>query len=182
MTIRSTFAKSGLAAAIAAMTLTGALAEPMAASAQTSAYDSQSGTYYNPCQRDKTNRQIAGGLLGAIGGAVIGSNLAHGGGRDGGAVIGGIAGAAGGAALGGATAACDPNQYDQTADPAPPPPPPPPGYGDRYGQPGDPAYDDRGYDHRCAMVESRVFFPDGSIERDRVQACRDPNGRWYVAE
>jgi hypothetical protein len=179
MTPRSTIARGGFAAAVAAMILAGAVAAPQAASAQPSAYDSDAGTYYNPCQRDKTNREVAGGVLGAIGGAVIGSNLAHGGGRDGGALIGGALGAAGGAAVGGATAACDPDPYYPTNGA---PPPPPPGYGDRYGQPYDQRYDDRDAARHCAMVESRVYFPDGSVERDQVQACRDHAGHWYVAE
>jgi hypothetical protein len=179
MTLRLTLAKGGFAAAVAAMTLAGAVAAPQAASAQPTAYDARTGTYYDPCKRDKTNREIAGGVLGAIGGAVIGSNLAHGGGRDGGAVIGGVVGAAGGAAVGGATAACDSDTYYTTG--GPPPPPPPPAYDDRYGQ----RYDDRAYDdrddHRCAMVESRVYFPDGSIDRGQVRACRD-HGEWRVVD
>jgi hypothetical protein len=175
MTLRMTLAKGSFAAAVAAMALTGAIAAPQAASAQSTAYDARTGTYYDPCRRDKTNREIAGGVLGAIGGAVIGSNLAHGGGRDGGAVIGGVVGAAGGAAVGGATAACDSDHYYRTS--APPPPPPPPAYDDRYGQ----RYEDRDYGHRCAMVESRTYFPDGTIEREQVQACRD-HGQWRVVD
>ncbi len=171
MSLRSSIGKASFAAAVAAMTLAGAVAAPGAASAQQSAYDEQTGTYYNPCQRDKTDREVAGGVLGAIGGAVLGSNLAHGGGRTGGALIGGAVGAAGGAAVGGATAACDPNQYNQTSGP-------PPAYDDRYDAP----YDDADRDHRCAMVESRVYFPDGSIQRDRVEACRDRHGHWRVTD
>jgi hypothetical protein len=46
------------------------------------------------CHDRKANSATAGTLLGGIAGAVIGSNLASGGGRTGGAVIGGVAGAA----------------------------------------------------------------------------------------
>ena len=182
---RLTIAKGGFAVATAAMTLAGLFVAPQAASAQQTAYDSRTGAYYDPCARDKTNREVAGGLLGAIGGAVIGSNLARGGGRTGGAVIGGAVGAAAGAGIGGATAACnsDPGYAEAAnAPPPPPPPPPPPGYDDRgYGNPG---YDDPGPGYRrgCAMVESRVYFPDGTIERDQVRACRDYDGHWRVTE
>ena len=61
------------------MTLAGAIAAPQVASAQDQPYQS-----YQDCKQDQTNRAIACGVLGAIGGAVIGSNVAHGGGRDGG--------------------------------------------------------------------------------------------------
>jgi hypothetical protein len=180
MTIRLTIAKGSFAAAVAAMTLAGALAAPQVASAQQTAYDARTGTYYDPCQRDKTNREIAGGVLGAIGGAVIGSNLAHGGGRDGGAVIGGVVGAAGGAAVGGATAACDSARYDDNQGYNGPPPPPPPQYDDRYNDPRYPA--SRPYEGDCTNVESRVYFPDGTVERDQVRACRGGDGHWFVAE
>lgn len=49
------------------------------------------------CMREEANRSTGGALLGGILGAVIGSNLASGGGRTGGAIIGGAAGAAIGA-------------------------------------------------------------------------------------
>jgi hypothetical protein len=173
----SIFARGVLAAAAAA-TVLGVL--PQAAAAQP-AYDDQGydGQPYNdPCQHEQTNREIAGGLLGGIAGAVIGSNVASGGGRTGGALIGGAVGAVGGAAVGGATTDCQPGPvaYDQG------PPPPPPGYDDRNGPP--PGYDDRDAPPPppCATVEDRVYFPDGSIQRGSVRACRDPNGRWYVAQ
>lgn len=49
------------------------------------------------CMRAEANRTTGGALLGGILGAVIGSNLASGGGRTGGAIIGGVAGSAIGA-------------------------------------------------------------------------------------
>jgi hypothetical protein len=49
------------------------------------------------CQRAEANRTTGGAILGGILGAVIGSNLASGGGRTGGAIIGGVGGAALGA-------------------------------------------------------------------------------------
>jgi surface antigen len=181
MSIRLTIAKGGFAAAALAMTLAGALAAPQVASAQDQPYQS-----YQDCKQDQTNRAIAGGVLGAIGGAVIGSNVAHGGGRDGGALLGGAVGAAGGAAIAHSTKNCD--GYYDAGGPPPPPPPPPPGYYDNgpppgYGQGYDNGYrgDYDGRYLRCSMVETRTFFPDGSTQRDEVRACRASDGHWYVA-
>jgi hypothetical protein len=46
------------------------------------------------CHDDKKSNEVGGALLGGIAGAVIGSNVARGGGREGGAIIGGVGGAA----------------------------------------------------------------------------------------
>jgi hypothetical protein len=184
MTIRLITAKGAFAAAAAAMTLAGVFATPQVASAQPSGYDGQGASYSDTCAQNKTNRQVAGGVIGAIGGAVLGSNLASGGGRTGGALIGGAVGAAAGAGIGGATATCDDQYYDQASN-GPPPPPPPPGYDDRDNGYRDGGYRggyDNGVPPGCAMVESRVRFPDGSIERDPVQACRGPDGHWRLAQ
>ena len=187
MSVRLTIAKGAFAAAVGAMTLAGAVAAPVAASAQPY-YDN--GGYSDPCAQDKTNRAVAGGILGAIGGAVIGSNLAHGSSRTGAAVLGGAVGAAGGAAIGHSTSTCD-KYYSSDA---------PPAYsynqqyydnngyddGDRYGgQYGgqyDNRYDNRAYQPRCTQVWSQVWFPDGTTQRDQVRACRDSDGRWRVAD
>jgi hypothetical protein len=59
------------------------------------------------CRSKKQGNTVAGGLLGGIAGAVIGSNLAHGGGRTGGAVIGGVGGAAAGATIAHGATHCD---------------------------------------------------------------------------
>jgi hypothetical protein len=59
------------------------------------------------CRNKKNGNTAAGAILGGIAGAVIGSNLAHGGGREGGAIIGGVAGAAGGSAIARGTVHCD---------------------------------------------------------------------------
>ena len=53
------------------------------------------------CQQTKHQDQTTGGVIGALAGAVIGSNLAaHGGGRTGGALLGAAAGAAVGSNIG----------------------------------------------------------------------------------
>ncbi len=82
---------------------------PPAAPAQR-AYDQQGGYYYNGCERDQNGRAIGGGLVGAVGGAVLGSNVASRKVRDEGAILGGVVGAIVGSQIGRSTAACDTNQ------------------------------------------------------------------------
>ena len=36
------------------------------------------------------------------------------------------------------------------------------------------------YRRECATVEDRVYFPDGTVQRGNVRACRDYSGRWHV--
>ena len=62
---------------------------------------------HRDCRREKSNNGTAGALLGGIAGAVIGSNLASGGGRTGGAIIGGVGGAALGNGIAKGQATCD---------------------------------------------------------------------------
>jgi hypothetical protein len=75
------------------------------------------------CLRAEANRSTGGAIIGGILGAVIGSNLASGGGRTGGAVIGGAAGAALGANIAKNSESACPQGYVMRAN-APPPPPP----------------------------------------------------------
>jgi len=165
MSSRSTFAKGLMAVAASATALTGFMAAPTAASAQD--YPPPG---YNQCQQSTTNGQVGGALLGALAGAALGSNVARGGGRTGGAVIGGVAGAAVGSSIGGSAAANNcaaqngpgpgPAYYD--APPPPPPPPPPP---------------------QCGPAETRIHYPDGSVQSFRSRACRDPyNGVWHIVQ
>ena len=113
------------------------------------AYDNGYGP--TPCQQAKRSNSTAGTLFGGILGAVIGSNLAHGGGRTGGAVIGGLAGAAIGSNVARSSAdnspVCEGGQYAYA------PPPPPPEYrrhdryaDDGYGPPPPPQYRRHHYD------------------------------------
>ena len=51
------------------------------------------------CHDEKKGNEVGGALLGGIAGAVIGSNVARGGGREGGAIIGGVGGAALGSSI-----------------------------------------------------------------------------------
>jgi len=155
-------AKRAISIAAAAMTLSGVLSATLATPA---AAQPAEGYYYNPCQQDQNNRAVAGGLLGAATGALIGNSVASGGGRTGGTIIGGLAGAAVGAKIGQSTAACGngpppaPAGYYQDEPPPPPPPPPPP---------------------QCGRAMERITYPDGSLQTYWARACTTPDGRWYI--
>lgn len=84
-------------AALTAMLAVSAVASPVLAQ-DYGDYRDQAGY---ACQQTKHQSQTTGGILGALAGAVIGSNLAaHGGGRTGGALLGAAAGAAVGSNIG----------------------------------------------------------------------------------
>ncbi len=102
------------AAAMAAIVAAGSLATPSFAQDYGS-YGYDNG-YRNPCQQAQHDSGTGGGVLGALAGAVIGSNLAaHSGGRPGGAILGAMAGAAIGNNIGRASAkqsgVCDGADY-----------------------------------------------------------------------
>ena len=59
--------------------------------------DDQARRAREACHDEKKGNEVGGAVLGGIAGAVLGSNVARGGGRTGGAVIGGVGGAALGA-------------------------------------------------------------------------------------
>jgi hypothetical protein len=75
--------------AVAAVGLTAAAAPALA-----QARDYRGYGYDDGCQGRIHNNGTTGALLGGVAGALIGSNVAHGGGRTGGALIGAAAGAA----------------------------------------------------------------------------------------
>jgi Glycine zipper 2TM domain len=101
-------------AAVAALTL-GAVAAPMAASAQSYGYSQNYGTgayapsydynrypqqSYDPCARERQGRTGAGAVIGGGAGAVIGSQLAARGRRTEGSILGGVVGAVIGSQVG----------------------------------------------------------------------------------
>ncbi len=105
------FAKSALAGVAGIMALSAAAAIPSFASAQSGYYgQSYNNGYYDPCRRSSTNRSTTGGLIGALAGAAIGSNVAARNARTEGAVLGGLIGAAAGAKIGQSSAACSPGR------------------------------------------------------------------------
>lgn len=102
----SIFTKAGLAGLMA---LTAVATAPTFAAAQSSTYYGSRSYDYDPCRRDMVGRSTTGGVLGALAGAAIGSNVAGRGVRKEGAVLGALAGAAVGAGIGRSSAACRPD-------------------------------------------------------------------------
>lgn len=156
--------------------------------------------YYDQCVRDRRQRQVAGGVVGAIVGLAAGRGVASRGVRSEGGALGAVLGAAVGAGVGGSTAACEPGYaqpYGQQSYGQPYPADYGSGYGyddrydDRYRR--DYGYDDRGYaepvrDYRyentdqCRLVESNIRLPDGRVENRYVRACPDGDGRYRVVD
>jgi hypothetical protein len=174
MTKSSTFAKGALAAAAGLVALS--------AAASASAQPGPGYSNYDPCRREANDRGVTGGLLGAAGGAVVGSQLAARGHRTDGSLLGGVIGAIAGASIGHSSAACEngppppPPSYGEAPPPPPPPPPPsayyqpePPPYAGAqyYGPPPPPAYVQRDavwvygrHGMRFRVIEDRIG-PDG---------------------
>jgi len=199
----SKFAKSTVAAAVAAMALSAGLAAPVAAQAQP-----YGGAYYDPCQRDQTQRGVIGALIGGALGATLGSQVAASGHRTDGSLLGCGLGAVGGAVVGNRSAACGRgSQYYPNAAPPPPPPPPPQAYYEgpparmydapppyRYGRFDDDrwAYGPRGERFRiaerppgpdgCTLAESPIYMPDGRVQKRFVRVCMDSRGRYQVVD
>ncbi|MFI4967014.1 MAG: glycine zipper 2TM domain-containing protein [Caulobacterales bacterium] len=205
MTTSSTFAKSALAAAA------GLLALGAATAAAAQAYEGPGYGNYDPCRREASNRGVTGGLLGAAGGAVLGSQFAARGHRTDGSLLGGVVGAIAGAAIGHSCAACNTAPPAPSYDEAPPPPPPPapsayyqpepePYGAAEYDSPPPPyaqhdavwAYgrhgmrfrviEDRAGPDGCTVAESPVYRPDGRIDRRFVHVCPDDRGRYHVVD
>lgn len=207
------FAKSALAGCAGIMALSAAAAIPSFASAQSGYYgQSYDSGYYDPCRRSSSNRGTTGGLIGALAGAAIGSNVAARNARTEGAVLGGLVGAVAGAKIGKDSAACTPNRqssyyggsqygsndgyygstggyygggYDN-------------GYAARtydYDRSGyyDQAYDRRGNSYSvstqggvgadgCSLAESPIYLPDGRVQKRFVRVCQDSQGRYQVVD
>jgi hypothetical protein len=167
---KSSCAKGVLAAAA------GLTALAVAASASAQPYQGS----YDPCQREASNRGVTGGLLGAAGGAVVGSQVAASGHRSDGSLLGGVIGAIAGAAIGHSSAACN------TAPPPPPtyrdapPPPPPPGPQAYYPPPPPPPEAEYGpaeYGPPPAYAERETWVYGRHGVRFRVVADRmEPDG------
>lgn len=197
---QSNFSKGVLASLAAVTALTAGVSAPTFASAQ-GYYDR--GYAYDPCQRERTNRGVGAGIIGALAGAAIGSNVAARNARTEGAVLGGVVGAVGGSAIGRSSAACergyttaprtsyyqerDHGYYDNR-------------YGDRYSYERNryaPAYSDYAYDGRgnsyvvtdrpptadgCTLAESPIYLPDGRVQKRFVRVCADASGRYQVVD
>lgn len=180
-----------LAAAFAATTLMAA--QPAAAQNYNSYHDAHVAPQ-EYCQQQRNNRTATGALIGAIGGAVLGSQAAARGHRSDGSLLGGVVGAAAGAAIGRSSAnqACrapvqgsyDPyygrpqysGGYGQQ-----------PYYGDDRDLEGGPyrqssyGYGDDRYARNggeCRWGEQVMRDPDGYEYRENVYMCRGRDGVW----
>lgn len=199
MNFRSTFAKSALAGVAGVMALGAAAAVPTFAAAQSAGYYGNGG-YYDPCQRDTTNRSTVGALVGGALGAVVGSNAAARNARTEGALLGGALGALGGGVVGNRSAACN-NGYR-----APPRAAYAPSYNtgaNNYAQPYNdgyyaptnqyrpaPVYRGDNYNvtqapaatDGCSLAESPIYLPDGRTQKRFVRVCPDANGNYQVVD
>jgi hypothetical protein len=163
MSVRNSFAKTALMAAAGMMAFTAVATAPTFAAAQSAAgrYDSQSGTYYDPCQRDQTNRATFGGILGALAGAAIGKSSAacdsQGAPRS--------AYNSGGSQPYYSQGAYRHRDYDDrdeqvtVVEEAPPP-----------------------SADRCTLAESPIYLPDGRVQKRFVRVCQDSSGRYQVVD
>jgi len=124
-----------------------------------------------PCNRNSST--VTGGLIGALAGAVLGSNIAGRGDRTEGAVLGGIAGAVVGGAVGNANDRykCDARgpyfSYDETMP-----------YREgrsRYSSAYDPSYYER---QRCRLAAAPVDAYGRDVRYVRV--CPDSEGRYRI--
>ncbi len=130
----------------------------------------------NPCEQRRSNNQVAGGLIGALAGAALGSNVAASGVRTEGAVLGGLVGAAVGAGVGRSTAQCDDRGYYFSYDQTMP-------YREGY-------YDNRNrwrngsrysyYNNRRCRLASAPATYRGATDYRYVRVCPDGSGRYRI--
>ena len=180
-----------LALASAAMAAVMAVA-PMQASAQPVAQYNTYASQDRSCQQVKQQRMIAGGIIGALTGAVLGSNVSGHGARSEGGALGAVGGAVAGGAIGRNSARCD--QYSSTYNG------PIGAYGqqpyqggqyrndrseDGYGLDGGPGYAPTSYNggwrgnaRDCRYGEQVLSDPDGRSYRQQVYMCRGGDGVW----
>lgn len=155
--------------------------DPYAGSAPPPVYSDNTrlsgGSYSDPCRDDAKRNATAGGVIGALAGAVIGSNVAARNAKTEGAVLGAVVGAGAGAVIGNsaAKARCDNRgQYWSYDDTVP------------YRESAD--YRDRagGYsewnrynERKCRLVQAPTEY-QGRTESRYVRVCPDSDGRYRV--
>jgi Glycine zipper 2TM domain len=174
-----------LAAATAALTV------PAAASAQS--YGNRGYAVPQDCQQSVNNNRLAGGVVGAVAGAVLGNQLAARNARPEGQVLGAVVGAVAGQAIAKGRLACDDAAYNGGYQPRRESQYRPQGYGySNY----DPRFDNRRHNNsyayqtsytpprhvrqECGWGEAALRRPDGLYERQQVWMCRDHRGNWQV--
>jgi hypothetical protein len=166
-----------------------ALAAPSLASAQNYGYAPPT----QGCQQSVNNNRLAGGVIGAIGGAVLGKQIAGRNARSEGQVLGAVVGAVAGSEIGRRRVACDDYAYRGTQ--------PAPrqssyqnnGYGySNYEAPRyNNGYQDRAYQasysppvqqrQQCGWGEQSVRSPSGHYQTQNVWMCQANDGNWYPA-
>jgi len=130
------------------------------------------GAYDDACRNRRSSNSIAGGLIGALAGAALGSNVAARNARTEGAVLGAVVGGAAGVAVGRSSANCDDRGYYYSYDQTIP-----------YRESGDyrgrrsGRYDYSYYSRqRCRLAPAPVDAYNGEYRYVRV--CPDRNGRY----
>lgn len=122
----------------------------------------------SPCERAARGNAATGGVIGALAGAAIGSNVAARNARTEGAVLGALVGGALGANVGRASAQCDGRGYyfrrDQTV-----------AYREDWDGPTDPYFVSRG----CRLAAAPAYH-DGVTDFRYVRVCPDRQGRYRI--
>jgi hypothetical protein len=138
-------------------------------------YHRAEGAYYapyvsSPCERHEGASAATGGVIGALAGAAIGSNVAGHGDRTGGAVLGALAGGAIGASVGAASAHCDARGYYYS-------------YAQTYpyrAHPGEETWRHDADVRRGCRLAPAPAYVDGRTDYRYVRVCPDPDGRYRI--
>ncbi len=142
-------------------------------------HDDQSDYYRvyrdSPCERRAGGDAVAGGVIGALAGAAIGSSVAGHGERGTGAVLGAFAGGAVGASVAASAAHCDARGYyfetDQTYPYREP---------DIYADASSGRYDYRAYRRMGCRLATAPAYDQGVTDYRYVRVCPDPDGRYRI--
>jgi len=158
---------STISVALVAALAAGALA-PVSATAQPSReyrYEEAERYYRDACREERRDRRVAGGVLGAIAGGVIGNNVSGRRNRGAGTVVGAVAGAAVGSNIGAHSVRCDGNgAYWSRRDT----------YGDNDSYYYRGRHDDRWYRrNNCRWARD--------WRGDYVRVCPDSRGHYRIA-
>jgi uncharacterized protein YcfJ len=172
-----------------ALAAAAAFAAPSLASAQNYGYAPPT----QGCQQSVNNNRLAGGVIGAIGGAVLGKQIAGRNARSEGQVLGAVVGAVAGSEIGRRRVACDdyayrgsqPTQRQSSYQNN--------GYGYSNYDNGyqQPQYQDRTYNasynpparyqQNCGWGNQTVRAPNGRHVTQNVWMCQANDGNWYPA-
>ena len=129
----------------------------------------------SPCERRAGGDAVAGGVIGALAGAAIGSNLAGHGARGAGAVLGAFAGGAIGSSVAVSAAHCDARGYyfntDQTYAYREP---------DIYADAASGRYDYRTYRRLGCRLAAAPAYDQGVTDYRYVRVCPDSDGRYRI--